>query len=204
MWIPSRVCVVTSQPRPTTATMNRAGVGVLLAAPGSVLVEPHREGDRRLHHPVEDEQSGFQRRSSEVDRQDSTHEYSLLVATRCENPIRVEGWPEAVGQVKAGRPVPAILILASGRASCRGSRRQSCACNARKPFARYRAATPASQNENRWAVRSSATPMRRSRRRPPALRWGNRPSRTAGYGSGVASVVRCPIRMKQECAHARR
>ena len=75
------------------------------AAPSGRL-RPRRtppEGDRRLHHPVEGEQSGFQRRSSEIDGQDPTHESSLLIAACSENPVRVEGSPEDTRQVKAGR-----------------------------------------------------------------------------------------------------
>ena len=75
--------------------------GVLLRAAGSVLVEPHREGDRRLHRPVEGEQSGFQRRSSEIDGQDPTHESLLLIAALSGNPVRMEGSPEGVRQVKS-------------------------------------------------------------------------------------------------------
>ena len=78
-------------------------VGVLLGAAGPVLVEPDREGDRRRHHPFEGEQPRFQRRSPEIDGQDPTHEDSLLVAASSENAIGVEGSPEAVRQVKAGR-----------------------------------------------------------------------------------------------------
>ena len=55
-------------------------VGVLLGAAGPVLLEPDREGDRRLDPAFEGEHSRLQRRSPEIDGQYPTHERSLLVA----------------------------------------------------------------------------------------------------------------------------
>ena len=65
------------------------------------------------------------------------------------------------GELYLVRTGTAILILAPGRASSRGHRWQSPACNARSPFAPPRVATLGSQNENCW-YREPFRPFRRA------------------------------------------
>ena len=75
--------------------------------------------------------------------------------------------PDPTREVKSSWTGPSNSHFGLRTAPCRGCRRQSSACNARKPVAPPRAATPGSQNENCWdrteRIRSTRCPALRRR-----------------------------------------